>query len=96
MSGQQYIGTARFGIMQNAAYTGSAGTITNGVSNGVAKLRVVVTTDAFVTTDGTTPSATNGAYMVALNPEYVTVNPGQKPQAVQVASAGTMYVTECL
>ena len=93
---QQYIGTAKWGTQQNVAYTGTAGTITNGVTAGVTKVRIVVTTDAWVTTDGTTPSATAGAYMVALTPEYVTVRQGEKPKAVQVASGGTMYVTECV
>lgn len=92
----QYFGTARIGpVSQNVAYTGSAGTITNGVSTGVQKIYVVVTTDAFVTTDGTTPSATNGAYIVGLSGIYLTAYPGEKPKAVQVSSGGTMYVNEC-
>jgi hypothetical protein len=59
------------------------------------KVRVLVTTDAFVTTDGSTPSSTAGAYCPA-NPsvEYFTVSPGQTIRAVQVAAGGTMYVTE--
>lgn len=93
---QQYIGTARLGVQQNVAYTGTAGIITNGVTVGVKMIRVLTTTDAFVTTDGTTPSGTSGAYIVAFTPEYLTVNPGQKPQAVQVTTGGTLYVTECL
>lgn len=92
----QYFGTARWGLQQSVAYTGTAGTITTGASSGVTKLRILVTTDAFVTTDGSTPSATQGAYMVASQPEYVTCNPGEKPKAVQVSSNGTMYVTECV
>jgi hypothetical protein len=93
---QQYIGTGRWGTTQNVAYTGTAGTITNGVSDGVTKLRLLTTTDAFVTTDGSTPTSSNGTYMVAYSAEYVTVTPGQKPKAVQVSSGGTLYVTECL
>ena len=92
---QQYIGTARWGAQTSVAYTGTAGTVA-AVSSGVYKVRIMVSTDAYVTTDGTTPSATRGAYMVASQPEYVTVNPGQTPSAVQVSSAGTLYVTECL
>lgn len=93
---QQYIGTARWGKTQNVAYTGTAGTITNGVSDGVYKLRLLATTDAFVTLDGSTPTSSNGTYLVASSAEYVTVSPGQKPKAVQVSSGGTLYVTECL
>lgn len=93
---QQYIGTARWGTTQNATYTGTAGVITTGVSAGVTKVRILTTTDAFVTADGTVPTSSNAAYVVALSPEYVTVTQGQKPQAVQVSAGGTMYVTECL
>jgi hypothetical protein len=90
----QYIGVGRIGAAQNVAYTGTAGTVTNGVTNGVQKVRVLVTTDAFVTMDGSTPSATSGAYVVGLAPEYFTVTSGQKVSAVQVSSSGTLYVTE--
>ena len=90
----QYVGTGRLGVTQNVAYTGTAGTVANGVNTGVYKVRVLTTTDAFVTTDGSTPSATNGAYVPALSPEYFTVTPGQKVSAVQVSGGGTLYVTE--
>jgi hypothetical protein len=92
---QQYIGTGRIGASGNAAYTGTAGTY-GPISAQTYKVRVIVTTDAFVTTDGSTPSNTSGAYCVALTPEYFTVSPGQSVKAVQVASAGTLYVTQCI
>lgn len=95
MSAQQYIGTARIGTSGNAAYTGTAGTYGPCTSQ-TYKVRVVVTTDAWVTTDGSTPSATAGAYVVSLTPEYFTITPGQSIKAVQVASGGTLYVTECI
>jgi hypothetical protein len=91
----QYFGTTRIGKAQNVAYTASVGAIANGVSAGVTRIRIMVTTDAFVTTDGTDPSTTNGAYLPAASAEYFTVNPGEKPKAVQVAAGGTMYITEC-
>lgn len=90
----QYVGTGRIATQQNVAYTGTAGVITNPVSSQTYKIRVLVTTDAWVTTDGSTPSATSGAYVPALSAEYFTVTPGQTPRAVQVAAGGTMYVTE--
>jgi hypothetical protein len=93
MAGQQYIGTGRLGAAQNVAYTGTAGA-TGVLSSETYKVRVLVTTDAFVTTDGTTPSATSGAYVPALSPEYLTVTPGQIVKAVQVSAAGTLYTTE--
>jgi hypothetical protein len=92
---QQYIGTAFIGPSGNAAYTGTAGSY-GPVSNETVKVRVLVTTDAFVTTDGSTPSNTSGAYVPSLEPEYFTVRPGQTIKAVQVSSGGTLYVTECV
>lgn len=93
---QQYIGTGRIGTSGNATYTGTAGSY-GPIGSQTYKVRVLVTTDAFITTDGSTPSATSGAYCPA-NPsvEYFTVTPGQTIKAVQVSSGGTMYVTECI
>ena len=91
----QYIGTGRIGPSGNAAYTGTAGTY-GPVSAQTYKVRVLVTTDAFVTTDGSTPSATSGAYVPANSPEYFTVTPGQSVKAVQVSAGGTLYVTELI
>jgi hypothetical protein len=92
---QQYIGTGRIGPSGNAAYTGTAGTY-GPVSSQTYKVRVLVTTDAFVTSDGSTPSSTAGSYVVGLAPEYFTVTPGQTIRAVQVSAGGTMYVTEII
>jgi hypothetical protein len=91
----QYIGTGRLSTAQNVAYTGTAGT-TSATGTQTYKVRVVVSTDAFVTTDGTTPSSTSGAYVPALSPEYFTTTPGQVVKAVQVSAAGTLYVTEII
>lgn len=88
-----YIGTGRIGTAQNVAYTGTAGSV-SAVGAQTYKVRVVVSTDAYVTMDGTTPSATSGAYCVGLLPEYFTITPGQVVKAVQVSSNGTLYVTE--
>jgi hypothetical protein len=92
---QQYIGTGRISTAQNVAYTGTAGAV-SAVGTETYKVRVVVSTDAYVTTDGSTPSATAGAYCVALSPEYFTVSPGQVVKAVQVSTGGTLYVTEII
>jgi len=89
----QYIGTGRLGLTQNVAYSTTAGTITNALGAQTYKVRVVTTTDAFITTDGTTATSA-GAYLPALAVEYFTVSPGQKISAIQVSAAGTLYVTE--
>lgn len=95
---QQYIGTARWGTKRSTTYTGTAGTISNAVSAGVYKIRILVTTDAyvFVSDDGTAATSSNGAYVPGLAPEYVTVTPGQKVSAIQVASGGSVEFVECI
>lgn len=92
----QYVGTGRLSTAQNVAYTGTAGTITNAVGTQTYRVRVVVTTDAFIlNVDGSgVVTASTGAYLPALSPEYFTVTPGQKMSAIQVAASGTMYVSE--
>lgn len=94
MGQQQYIGTGRIGPSDNTkAYTGTAGTY-GPIGTETFKVRVLVTTDAYVTTDGTTPTSTNGAYVPALSPEVFTTTPGQSVKAIQVSAAGTLCVTE--
>lgn len=95
MAAIQYVGTGRIGPSGNVAYTGTAGSY-GPISAQTYKVRVLVTTDAWVTTDGSTPSSTAGVYVVALSPEYFTTSPGQTVKAVQVAAGGTLYVTEII
>lgn len=90
----QYYGTGRQSTTQSASYTGTAGTISNGVGAQCYRARVMVTTDAFVSI-GDSPTATSGdMYVVAFMPEYFTVTPGQKVSAINVSASGTLYVTE--
>lgn len=91
----QYIGTARWGTVTNQAYTGTANTPIT-VGPGVYKVRLQVTTDAYVRTDSVTATSSNGVYLAALTAEYVTVTPGQTITAVQVSSGGSLQVVECL
>lgn len=91
----QYWGTGRLGTHQSVAYTGTAGTIANAIGSGVQKVRVVVTSAAYIKIAKTSPTATTSdVYMPADSPEYFTVNPGQKVSAIQVTSGGTLHVTE--
>lgn len=91
----QYFGTARWGTVTNQTYTGAVSTAIT-VSPGVQKVRILVTTDAYVRTDSVTATSTNGAYLPSLTPEYVTVSPGQGITAVQVSSGGSIQVAECI
>lgn len=93
--GIQYTGVARLGTHQSVAYTGTAGTITNVVGSQTYKVRVMVTTDAFILIDDSPTATTSNVYLPALEPEYFAITPGMKVSAVQVASAGTLHVTEC-
>ena len=90
----QYIGVGLPGTTQNVAYTGTAGTIANGIGLGVYKVRLMVTTDAFVKIDSSPTATTADMYMPAFSVEYFSCRPGQKVSAIQVSSGGTLYVTE--
>jgi len=84
------------GKTQKVTYTGTAGVITNPVSSQF--VRVWCSTDAFVV-EGDSPTADANATPVAAKvAEYVLVsNPGtSKFSAIQQASGGTLYITECL
>lgn len=92
----QYWGTGRFGTVQSVAYTGTAGTIANGITNGIQRVRLLATTDCFVKVSAAgTAATTSDTYLVGLAPEYITITSGEKVSAIQVASGGTLYVTEC-
>lgn len=93
--GIQYTGVARLLTHQSAAYTGTAGTITNPVAGQTYKVRVLVTTDAYIKIDDTPTATTADVYLPALEPEYFAITPGMKVSAIQVASGGTLHVTEC-
>lgn len=79
---------------QKIAYTGTAGTISNGVGLNTTLIRVVCTTAAYIAI-GSSPTATaNDIYMPADVPEYFAVSPGDKVSAIQASSGGTLHVTE--
>lgn len=97
----QYVGTARQAKVQNIAYTGTAGVIAAGVSVYVTKVRVLVTSDAWVRIDapvangGTLATTTTGMYMPAKAAEYFSITSGQVVSAIQDTAGGTLNVTEC-
>lgn len=91
---QQYIGTGRLGTHQSKAYTGTAGTIDNAVAAGTYKVRVVVTSAAYIKIEGSPTATTADVYMAADVPEYFSIRPGEKVSAIQVSAGGTLHVTE--
>ena len=89
-----YFGTGRLGTHQKVAYTGTAGTISNAVGTGTQKVRVVVTSAAYIAIGVSPTATTNDPYMAADSPEYFTITSGEKVSAVQVSGSGTLHVTE--
>ena len=90
----QYVGTGLLSTHQSVAYTGTAGTIATAITGGVTKVRVIVTTAAYIKIGDSPTATTSDVYMAADAPEYFTIRPGMKVSAVQVTSAGTLHVTE--
>jgi hypothetical protein len=90
----QYFGAGRLGTTQTVAYTGTAGTIATAIGTGVNKVRVIVTTAAYVKIAVAPTATTADAYLAAGAAEYFTCAPGEKVSAVQVASGGSLFVTE--
>jgi hypothetical protein len=90
----RYQMVGRLGTVQSAAYTGTAGTITNVVGSETYIVRVVCTTDAFVKIDNSPTATTADTFLPANSPEYFTITPGQKVSAIQSTASGTLYVTE--
>jgi len=88
-----YWGTGRLGTHRSVAYTGTAGTVA-AVGAGVQKVRVVVTSGAYIKIGSAVTATTSDPYLPADSIEYFTVNPGEVVSAIQVSSAGTLHVTE--
>lgn len=91
---QQYIGTGRLDTHQSAAYTGTAGTISNAVAAGTYKVRVIVTSAAYIKIGSSPTATTSDVYMAAEAAEYFSIRPGEKVSAIQVSAGGTLHVTE--
>lgn len=90
----QFVGTGRLGTHQSVAYTGTAGTIATAITAGTNKVRVLVTTDAYVKIGSSPTATTSDVYVPGLSAEYFTINPGEKVSAIQVSSNGSLHVTE--
>jgi len=91
----QYVGVGRLRTPLSVAYTGTAGSTSN-VGTQTYKVRVLVTTDAYIKIHGSAEAAatTSDTYLPALSAEYFTITPGQRVSAIQVSAGGTLQVTE--
>lgn len=90
----QYFGTGRLGTHQSASYTGTASTAVTNFTTGTQKVRIVVTTAAYIKIGASPTATTSDVYMPADSPEYFTVNPGESISAIRVSASGTLHVTE--
>lgn len=90
----QYFGTGRLSTVQKVAYTGTAGTISNGVGTQTYKVRVVCTSAAYIAIGNSPTATTNDVYVPADTPEYFSITPGMKVSAIQVSAGGTLHVAE--
>jgi hypothetical protein len=76
---------------QVVAYTGTAGTST-AINTYTNVVRLLATTAAFIRFGGT--AVANDMYLPAGVAEYFTINGGDTISAIQVASGGSLYITE--
>lgn len=76
------------------SYTGTEGTTTAMPAN-ANTVRIVATTDCFIeiTSAGTAAVANTGMYLPAQSPEYFPCPPLAKVSAIQLSTAGSIYVT---
>lgn len=94
MDATRTLGKAAKAQSQAIAYTGTAGT-SAALPPSCSCVRLVSTTDCFVeiTIAGTAAVANTGMYLCAYIPEYFSAMPSSFVSAIQVASAGTIYIT---
>ncbi len=94
MNPNMTIGTPMPASSVTVSYTGTAGTTTALPSTANA-CRVVATSDCFIeiTTAGTAAVANTGLFLPALSPEYFSCPASAKVSAIQLSSAGSIYVT---
>lgn len=89
--------TLRFsGTSQVLSVGAASAAVTNGVSANIHDVRVVSTTNCWVTF-GTAPTASAAAgsiYLPAGVVEYFHVSPGQKLAAIQDSGSGTLSLAE--
>ena len=90
----KHYGIGRLSVHQSAAYSTTAGTITNAVGAQTYKVRIVCTTDAFVKVGDAPTAAASDPLFPAGSVEYVTITPGQKVSALRSSVDGTLHVTE--
>jgi hypothetical protein len=91
----QYVGTGRTRpASERCLYRDGWCTIERRSGRGTYKVRVVVTSAAFVKIGGSVTRDTSDVYVPADSPEYFSIYPGETVSAIQSAAGGTLHVTE--
>ena len=84
---------------QTVTISGSSSATSNALSKNTVVIRVVATTDFFISIGTGTPTA-NSTHMpiIAAVPEYFRVNGNEtlKVAGVQISAGGSLYVTEMI
>lgn len=91
--------TINYGQAQSVAYTGTAGTVSNGLPQGCPAVMVWTTTAAHVKV-GVSPTATTGDLPIPANiPIVLPIQPAAtadgglvKVSAIQISAGGTLYI----
>ena len=78
---------------QTVAYTGTSAASTNAFASSTHLVRVVATSDCFITFAGTPTATTSDIFLPAYTVEYFMAD-SVKVAAIQSASAGDLHVTE--
>lgn len=84
----------RPGATQSVAIGGASAATTNAFGESTRMVRVVSTTDAFITFAKTPVATTAHMFLPANVPEYFLVDPGQKAALIQSTASGDAYITE--
>ncbi len=94
MAGTQYWGTGYPEATQATSFTTAVGAIASAVGTQIRKVRIIVTSSAYVSI-GTTSASSSDFYIAANVPEYFTIRPNTKVSAISsvTATTGFLFVT---
>lgn len=84
----------RIGTVQAVTISGTSAPVTNAFGAQTVVVRIVSTTDCYLTFAASPTATSSHSILPAFWPEYFTVTPGQKVALLQVTAGGSASVTE--
>ena len=81
-------------LTQKVTVGAASAATTNGVSQYVAAVRVLATTDCYVEIGASPVATTSSMFVMANFPETFRIREGQKVAVIQQVNSGTLYITE--